>query len=106
MVSKRNNPKPGVEPGTPEASLSMFRFCVDFRHFNSQTQDFCHAIPSVEELTESFTHKVPNYISGLDLSNGFFQMGISPYSKRFTAFNTCFGTSKFSRLSQDFLWTN
>ena len=57
LVSKRNKPKPGVEPGTPEASLSMFRFCVDFRYLNSQTQDFCYAIPSVEELTESFTHK-------------------------------------------------
>ena len=100
LVFKRNKPKPGVEPGTPEASLSMFRFCVDFRYLNSQTQDFCYAIPSVEELTESFTHKTPNYISGLDLSNGFFQMGISPNSSRFTAFNTCFGTYKFSRLLQ------
>ena len=82
LVSKRNKPKPGIEPGTPEASLSMFRFCVYFRYLNSQTQEFCYAIPSVEELTESFTHKTPNYISGLDLSNGYFQMGISPDSSR------------------------
>ena len=67
---------------------------------NSQTQDFCYAIPSVEDLTESFTHKTPNYITGLDLSSGYFQMGISPDSSRFTAFNTCFGTYKFSRLPQ------
>ena len=100
LVSKRNKPKPGIEPGTPEASLSMFRFCVDFRYLNSQTQDFCYAIPSVEDLTESFTHKTPNYITGLDLSSGYFQMGISPDCSRFTAFNTCFGTYKFSRLPQ------
>ena len=55
---------------------------------------------SVEELTESFTYKTPNYISGLDLSNGFFQIGISPISSWLTAFNTCFGTNKFSRLPQ------
>lgn len=98
LVSKRNKPKPGVKPGTPEASLSMFRFCADFRYLNSQTQDFCYAIPSVEELTESFTHKTPNYVSCVDLSSGYFQMPISKDSSRFTAFNTCFGTYKFSRL--------
>ena len=75
LVSKRNKPKPGIEPGTPEASLSMFRFCVDFRYLNSQTQDFCYAIPSFEDLTESFTHKTPNYITGLDLSSGLFSDG-------------------------------
>ena len=79
-ISKRNKPKPGVEPGSSEASLSLFRVCVDFRYLNSQTQDFCNAIPSVEELTESFTHKTPIYISGLDFGSGYFQMGISPDS--------------------------
>ena len=34
LVSKRNKPRPGIEPGSPEASLSMFRFCVDFRYLN------------------------------------------------------------------------
>ena len=68
LVSKRNKPKPGVEPGSPEASLSMFRFCVDFRYLNSQTQDFCYAIPDVQELTESFTYRTPNYISSLTLA--------------------------------------
>ena len=50
LVSKRNKPKPGIEPGTPEASLSMYRFCVDFRYLNSQTQDFCYAIPNVDRI--------------------------------------------------------
>ena len=45
LVSKRNKPKPGIKPGSPEASLSMYRFCVDFRYLNSQTQEFCYAIP-------------------------------------------------------------
>ena len=48
LVSKRNKAKPGNEPGTPETSLSMLRFCVDFQYLNYQTKDFCYAIPSVE----------------------------------------------------------
>ena len=100
LVSKRNKPKPGVEPGSREASLSMYRFCVDFRYLNSQTQDFRYAIPDVQELTESFSQRTPNYISSIDLSSGFFQMKISSDASKFTAFNTCFGTYKFLRLPQ------
>ena len=100
LVSKRNKPKLGVKPGSREASLSMYRFCVDFRYLNSQTQDFRYAIPDVQELTESFTQKTPNYISSIDLSSGFFQMKISSQASKFTAFNTCFGSYKFLRLPQ------
>ncbi|MCG8077951.1 MAG: DDE-type integrase/transposase/recombinase, partial [Candidatus Thiodiazotropha taylori] len=100
LVSKRNKPKPGVEPGSREASLSMYRFCVDFRYLNSQTQDFRYAIPDVQELTESFSQRTPNYISSIDLSSGFFQMKISSGASKYTAFNTCFGTYKFQRLPQ------
>lgn len=100
LVSKRNKPKPGIEPGSREASLSMYRFCVDFRFLNSQTQDFRYAIPDVQDLTESFTQKTPNFISSIDLSSGFFQMKLSSDASKFTAFNTCFGTYKFLRLPQ------
>ena len=55
-------------------------------------------IPNLQELTESFSNFVPNYITSINLSSGFFQMGISPESTRYTAFNTCFGTYKFLRL--------
>lgn len=100
LVSKRNKSKSGVEPGSKEASLSLYRFCVDFRYLNTQTQEFRYAIPDVQELTESFTERTPNYISSIDLSSGFFQMSISPESSKYTAFNTCFGTYKFQRLPQ------
>ena len=71
---------------------------MDFRYLNSQTQEFCYAIPDVHELTESFSHRTPNFISSIDLSSGFFQMKMSRSSTKFTAFNTCYGTFKFSRL--------
>ncbi|CAG2218638.1 unnamed protein product [Mytilus edulis] len=75
-----------------------FRFCCDFRYLNSQTQEFKYTIPNLQELTESFSEMTPNYITSIDLSSGFFQMGITPESSRYTAFNTCFGTYKFLRL--------
>ena len=75
-----------------------FRFCCDFRHLNSQTTDFKYFIPNLLELTESFAETTPNFITSVDLSSGFFQMGISPDSTKYTAFNTCFGTYKFLRL--------
>ena len=40
----------------------MYRFCVDFRY----------TIPNVDELTESFTQHIPNFISSMNLSSVFF----------------------------------
>ncbi|KAK3093847.1 hypothetical protein FSP39_020940 [Pinctada imbricata] len=98
IVSKRRKSSGEFEPGTREASLSSFRFCCDFRFLNSQTQQFRYSIPDLQELTESFTCRTPNFMSSIDLSSGFFQMGIAPESSKYTAFNTCFGTYKFLRL--------
>ncbi|KAK3105335.1 hypothetical protein FSP39_022873 [Pinctada imbricata] len=98
IVSKRRKSSGEFEPGTKEASLSSYRFCCDFRFLNSQTQQFRYSIPDLQELAESFTSRTPNYMSSIDLSSGFFQMGIAPESSKYTAFNTCFGTYKFLRL--------
>ena len=80
------------------SSLRQFRFCVDFRYLNSQTETFKYFIPDLQELTESFTERTPNYIASIDMSSGFFQMKLSPNSTKYTAFNTCFGTYKFLRV--------
>lgn len=37
-------------------------------------------------------------MSFLDMSSGFFQIGITSDSAKYTAFNTCYGTFKFLRL--------
>jgi len=92
LVTKRTHSKKGP-PYDKDASLSQFRFCCDFRHFNSQT--FSYAIPDLQELTESFTERTSNFITSIDF---FFQMKIDPNSSKYTAFNTCFGTFKFNRL--------
>ena len=98
LVSKRCKEKSASGKVTKETSLSQFRFCCDFRYLNSQTQEFRYTIPNLQDLTEWFTEFTPNYFTSIDLSSGFFQMGISPDSTRYTAFNTCFGTYKFLRL--------
>ncbi|CAC5422384.1 unnamed protein product [Mytilus coruscus] len=79
-------------------SLSQFRFCCDFRYLNSQSQQFFYGLPELQDLTESFSNRTPNFITHIDLSSGFFQMPISPDSQRYTAFNTCYGTYQFLRL--------
>lgn len=96
LISKKV--KPSKTQGSKEANLSMYRFCVDYRFLNSQTQDFKYTIPNLQELTESFTTQVLNFITSIDLSACFCQMSIAPNCSKYTAFNTCFGTYKFNRL--------
>ena len=78
LASKRNRPNSGLKTGSKEESLSLYRFCVDFRYLNSNTHDFRYAIPNVDELTESFTQRIPNFISSFDLSSGFFKCTFRP----------------------------
>ncbi|CAC5359880.1 unnamed protein product [Mytilus coruscus] len=97
LVTKRKRQNDTFQ-NEKDAALSQYRFCCDFRYLNSCTEQFKYFIPNLQELTESFSQFVPNYISSIDLSSGFFQLGIDPDSTRYTAFNTCFGTYKFLRL--------
>lgn len=98
LVSKKKQNTDHSTVGSKEASLSHYRFCCDFRYLNSQTQQFKYGIRDLQELAESFTNRVPNFITSIDLGSGFFQMGIDEKSSPYTAFNTCFGTYKFLRL--------
>ena len=98
LVTKRAKSKTEGPPYSHEDSISHFRFCCDFRYLNSMTQNFSYVIPDFQELTESFTERTPNFITTIDLSQGFFQMELNPQSSKYTAFNTCFGTFKFQRL--------
>lgn len=72
LVSKRNKPKLDPDNITKEQSLSSYRFCVDFRYLNTQTQDFRYTIPDLQELTKSFSERTPTYMSFIDMSSVFF----------------------------------
>ena len=95
LVQKRSK-KSTIDATEREASLSLYRFCVDYRYLNSQTEQFSYHIPDLQELTESFNQRTPNFISSIDMSSGFFQLDIDEASTKYTAFNTCFGSYKFS----------
>ncbi|VDI67441.1 Hypothetical predicted protein, partial [Mytilus galloprovincialis] len=97
LVAKRSKPS-SEQISEKTTSLRQFRFCVDFRYLNTQTEPLKSFIPDIQELTESFTERIPNYIASIDMSSGFFQMKLSPNSSKYTAFNTCFGTYKFLRV--------
>jgi hypothetical protein len=62
------------------------------------TQNVSYVIPDLQELTESFTERTPNFITTIDLSQGCFQKELDPQSSKYTAFNTYFRTFKFQRL--------
>ena len=98
LVTKRSKPSEKPDEITKEYSLSSYRFCCDFRFLNSQMENSHFNFPDLQELTESFSERTPNFMTSIDLSSGFFQMPISPESTKYTAFNTCFGTYKFLRL--------
>ena len=97
LVSKRVHVNNSSEKISKENSLSKFSFCCDFRYLNSQTQHFSYSIPDLQDLTESFSTKKPNFLTSIDLSSGFFQLPIVNDSQKYTAFNTCFGTFKYLR---------
>ena len=72
------------------------RICVDYRRLNSVTTPDPYYMCTLEEILE----KVGNSgcLSKLDLSKGFYQIGISEESKDKTAFVTPFGKYRFNRM--------
>jgi hypothetical protein len=51
LVTKRSKNTSEHKEINREASLSQYRFCVDFRYLNSQVKHFSYAIPDLQELT-------------------------------------------------------
>lgn len=100
LVEKKNKPDKALHASEKERSLQSFRFCVDFRYLNSQTEEFRYPIPDIQDLTETVNRSQPNFISCMDLSSGFFQLKLSDSSSNYTAFNTHLGGFKFLRVPQ------
>jgi hypothetical protein len=65
LVTKRAKSTSEGPPYGHEDSISHFRFGCDFRYLNSMTQNFNYVIPDLQELTESFTERTPNFITVL-----------------------------------------
>ena len=72
------------------------RICIDYRRLNSVTVPDPYYMITLDEILE----KVGNSgcLSKLDLSKGFYQIGIDEESKDKTAFVTPFGKFRFTRM--------
>ncbi|CAG2216635.1 unnamed protein product [Mytilus edulis] len=86
LVAKRSKPS-SEQISEKTTSLRQFRFCVDFRYLNTQQEPLKSFIPDIQELTESFTERIPNYIASIDLRHHISKEGIRPPPDRVRALN-------------------
>ena len=69
------------------------RFCIDFRKLNKVTEFDAEPMPNMEEIINRMSgHK---YFTKMDLSKGYWQVGLTERSKPLTAFETPRGLFKF-----------
>ena len=87
-----------IEPSvSPWSSSVLFipkpngklRFCVDYRRLNAVTVGDQGPVPLTGELLDSLGGSV--YFSALDLASGYYQLGMHPDSRPYTAFPTPYG---------------
>ncbi len=69
------------------------RFCLDFRKLNSVSKFDPYPMHRVDELVEKLGKA--KFLTTLDLCKGYWQVPLSPDSKKFTAFKTLFGHFHF-----------
>ena len=69
------------------------RFCIDFRKLNKVTEFDAEPMPNMEEIINRMSgHK---YFTKMDLSKGYWQVGLTERSKPLTAFETPRGLFQF-----------
>ena len=82
---------------TPTSDGSL-RFCVDFRKCNRICERDNFPLPHIDDALDSLGTKKPNYFSTLDLSAGYWQIGLKESSKPKSAFITQDGLYEFNVL--------
>ena len=82
---------------TPKSG-GKWRFCVDYRFLNKETQSMGWPLPNIKQMLERIGEKKPKFFAVLDLTQGYYQMAISKKSRLLTAFRTSEGLFQFKRL--------
>ena len=84
-----------IEPTTSPFSSAVvvagkkdgdYRFCVDYRRLNDQTVDTPQCLPRIHDILKNLG--TARIFSTLDLKSGYWQIPLSPDSKKYTAFST------------------
>src|SRR5436189_2545616 len=73
------------------------RMCIDYRALNSQTIQNRYALPRIDELFDRL-HGAKIY-SKIDLTSGYYQIGIDPKDRYKTAFRMRYGHYEFNVMS-------
>ena len=73
------------------------RITIDFRRLNAVTYKDKYPIPNTKDCLQSLTNV--QWLSSIDLSNSFFQVGIRPQDRDKTAFITRKGQFRLTRLA-------
>ena len=73
-----------------------FRFVVDYRKVNSKIMFHSYPIPTIDQAFDHFSGAV--VFSVLDFNSAYFQIPLSPHTRRVTVFCTPFGLFEFNRL--------
>ena len=82
---------------TPKPN-GKWRFCLDFRNLNDQTESQGWPIPNIKQVLQRISKSKAKYFAVLDLTQGYYQMLIDESSRHLTAFRTAFGIFEWLRL--------
>ncbi len=72
------------------------RFCVDYRRLNDATYKDAYPLPRIDDTLDSLGGN--RYFSTLDLTSGYWQIGLTPEAAEKSAFPTQFGLFQFQVL--------
>ena len=80
----------------PKKEKGAYRFCVDYRKLNAQTENQSFSLPRIFDVTNRL-HGAKDF-SSLDLRNAYWQVNIRPSDRKYTAFSCPRGTFQFREI--------
>lgn len=84
-------PKKSVDKAKPE-----YRIVVDYRNLNKYLEEDKFPLPNINDILDNLGNA--RYFTCLDLSQGYYQLSLSPDDREYTAFSTDSGHFHMTRL--------
>ena len=83
----------------PNRTPKEWRVTCDYRDLNSATKPQSNALPNIEQMFSRINSAKPKYFGTLDLTHGYWQVGLAAESMKYTAFICCLGLYMFTRVA-------